>query len=112
MVNQELIHLEEREGFTIHCYAQEEDISPEGHFASGDDAADAEIIRKIANADLAWFCAHVTASKEGIVLGSDYLGACCYKSTQDFITSNDYYADMVEEVIQQAKTTLKKLCAA
>ncbi len=108
----ELIHTEVKEGFTIHCYAQQEDISPIGQFASGDDKADQEIIDKIASGDLTWFCAKVTASKEGIELATDYLGCCCYNSYQEFINHNDYYGDMVKTVITEAKSNIKILCAA
>lgn len=107
----ELIHTAQKDGFEIHVYAMPEDISPIGQFASGDDAADQEIIDKINDGTYTWFVAQVTASKEGVELGCDYLGGCCYLSYDDFIKSNDYYADMVDVAITEAKAKLAKLCA-
>jgi hypothetical protein len=112
MTNEALVHTEEKDGFTIDFYACEEDLNPAGQFASGDDAADAEIISKINNGDLVWFLAKVTASKNGIVLGTDYLGGCCYESYEQFVEQNDYYADMVSQAIIEARNAIKALCAA
>lgn len=107
----ELIHTEEREGFTIRTYALPEDISPIGQFDSGGVALDQEIIDDIAAGNLTWFMAKVTASKNGIALADSYLGACCYKSHEGFIKDSGYYEDMVSEVIAEAKTAIKLLIA-
>lgn len=107
-----LIDKREQDGFTIHCYALPEDMSPVGHFASGDDKADQEIIDKINDGTYRWFMVKVTASKEGIELGTDYLGGCCYESESEFVKEDDYYSDMRNAAIDEAKTILKKLCNA
>ena len=44
-------HTETFEGFEINVYALPEDSDPAGHFASGDDKADAELVRKIRDGD-------------------------------------------------------------
>lgn len=107
------LHHEIVDGFNIHFYTMPEDMSPIGNFASGDEAADQEIIDKINDGTYTWFIAQVTASKEGIELGCDYLGGCCYNSEEEFYTKykNDYYADMVKTAISEAKAKLAKLCA-
>ena len=101
-----LFHTEIIEGFTINVFSLPEDISPRGQFET-DDAQ--EIIEKIENGQLEWFCAKVTASKNGVLLAEDYLGACCYKSLSDFINPDCYYGDMVKTVIKEAKETIKSL---
>lgn len=55
--------------------------------------------------DFAWFSARVSAWKNGEELASKYLGACCYESVEEFYTKyhDDYYVQMVEEVVVEAK---------
>ena len=110
----EHIHREEREGFTIDFYACEEGISPRGEFMDEEGNDDEETLAKIADGTYAYFCAKVTASKEGVELATDYLGACCYNSAEEFCTTyaDGYYADMVATVIEEAKATIGKLAAA
>jgi len=105
---QELIHTEEREGFTIKFYACEEDQSLADSFEAEDVA---ELEEKVNNGTLMWFCAKVTAEKAGVVLGTDYLGACCYETAMQFVEHNDYYADMVDTVIAEARSTIAELTA-
>lgn len=62
--------------------------------------------RKIDLGELEWFCAKITASKNGIELAEDYLGACCYATYEDFINLDCYYGDMVKTVIEQAKQAI------
>jgi hypothetical protein len=103
-----LIHSETRDGFDIAFYALPEDIDPRDCF---DDAIEAEYdtFGKIERGELAWFCAKVTASRDGVELGCDYLGACCYESCAAFVSEDGYYPDMVAEAIEQAKATLARL---
>lgn len=100
----ELIHEETREGFDIRFYAAPEIDSPDGAF---DD--DGETAAAIYEGRLEWFIAKVTASRNDIQLAADYLGGCSYKSVRDFIRDDDYYADMCEIVIAEARETIKKL---
>ena len=105
-----LIHTEEKEGFTIRYYAEEEDLSPVGAFASGDEELDKQTLADIESGKLLWFCAKVTASKANVELAADYIGACCYESYAEFMTGDGYYADMVSAVIVEAKEKVKELC--
>ena len=102
---QELIHTENCDGFDISFYALPEESHPRDSF---DDTCHdiTEICRKIDNGTFAWFIAKVTASKAGIELASDYLGGCLYESCKQFVTDNDYYADMKARVIEEAKQTI------
>ena len=108
---QELIHEEEAGGFTIRFYAMPEDSHPRDSFDDTCHDID-EICRKIDNGTYVWFVAKVTASKNGIELASDYLGACLYESCQQFVADKDYYADMKERVIEEAKQTIHILAEA
>lgn len=107
----ELIHEEQSEGFTIRFHAMPEYSHPRDSF---DDTCHdiAEICRKIDNGTYVWFVAKVTASKAGVELASDYLGACLYDSYQQFVTDNGYYADMKARVIEEAKQTIHILAEA
>lgn len=107
----ELIHTEEREGFTLHAYRHNEDISPVGEFATGDDEADTQTIADIESGALDWFAVEVTASKASVELASDWLGACCYASAADFVTAGDYYDSMCAEAVSAARAKLAELCA-
>jgi len=106
-----VIHRDTVKGYNITVYAIPEEDSPEGHFASGDDAADKEICDKIYNGDLTWFTAKVEIKVSGVELATEYLGACCYKDYKEFITDG-YYDDMVTSAIEQADAKLVELCSA
>jgi hypothetical protein len=81
------------------------------HFATGDDAADAELVAKIENGTYAWFCAKVTASRNDVELAVDYLGCCCYESYREFIEIGGYYQDMRATVVASAKAKILELTA-
>lgn len=97
------IHTEDRNGFKIDFYAVEDFQDVRGQFED-DDAA--EIIAQLEAGDLVQFTAKVTASKNGIELASDYLGGCFYKDEKDFVNNEDYYGDMVQTVIAEAKQAI------
>ncbi len=46
----------------------------------------------------AWFCAKVVASWEGIESDPEYLGCCSYSSLEEF-KQDSYYANMVEDTL-------------
>lgn len=99
------LHTERREEFDIAFYALPEDEAPEDCFdEEGDETAKA-----IREGRYDWFCACVTASRAGIELGVDYLGACCYDSASDFPTDSGYYEGMVSTAISEARLTLARL---
>lgn len=101
----ELIHTEERGGFTISTYAEIEYSSPYELF-DDDDVQD--VIDGVNSGALVWFMAHVQVTRYGIALSDEYLGGCCYKSYSDFI-SDGYYSDMVEQAINEAKAKIAEL---
>ena len=102
-----LIGETQSEGFDIHFYAMPEYDSPDDHF--DDKGETAEAIRE---GRFDWFAACVTASKNGIELGADYLGGCCYESPQAFMDEPDgYFADMVSIAIANARDVIAKLAA-
>jgi hypothetical protein len=102
----ELIDEFEKDGFLIRTAADGETENPSDHFD------DAETIRAICTGELEWFIVKVEALKAGIVLGTAYLGACCYKDCKDFINHDgDYHADMIAEAIDEAKAKIKELIA-
>lgn len=110
MEHQELVHTEEKGGFTIKLYLCPEHTAPDWDFT--DVQEEKELLERIDNGSMLWFCAKVTASKAGIELGTDYLGGCCYPSVAEFMASDGYYPDMVKEAISCAKATLAELCCA
>ena len=103
----ELIDTRERDGFEVALHFAPEDDAPEGHFATGDDAADAYLCESIRCGDLLWFVARVTASRAGVALGTSYLGCCCYDSSAQFIDNS--YDDMADDAIAEARAMLAKL---
>lgn len=103
----ELIHAEEKDGFIIRFYAAPETQDPGGAF--DDDGETAAAIRE---GRLEWFIAKVAASRNDIELADDYLGGCCYESVMDFVRDDDYFADMRNQVIAEARAAIKKLTEA
>ena len=95
-----LIPLFEKDGFIICFEAHEEDISMRRHFIKACGWGESEY-RRIKNYE--WFCAEVSAWKNGEKLGNDYLGCCCYKTAKDFYTAEGYFPDMVGRAIEEAK---------
>lgn len=108
MQNFETIHTETAEGFDIVFSVTPESESPDWDFESEADAR--ETLARIAGGDLAYFVARVQAHKHGVLLGEAYLGGCCYDSPMQFVEASDYYADMVEEAVTEARVVLQKLC--
>jgi hypothetical protein len=101
-------HETEKAGFHITLELLPEDSEPDWDFESEEERQ--ELLRKIDQGVYLWFTAKVSAWKEGIELGTDYLGGCCYESVDDFIQPGDYYDDMVDVAIAEAKATIAKLC--
>lgn len=69
---------------------------------------DGDTARAIDAGDYEWFVACVTASKNGIDLHDEYLGACCYATFEDFM-EDGYFDDMVDEAINMAKQNIDAL---
>ena len=60
-----------------------EDDEPDGYFSCPEDAA------AVRNGEVEWFMARVRIlNRLGETLGSDYLGACSYRTFKEFYTSH------------------------
>lgn len=106
MQHYETIHTESREGFDIVFSVTHEDAHPRDLFEDFDLP---DVLDGIESGRFEWFIARVQAFKCGVELASDYLGGCLYDSAQKFVDSNDYYADMVQNVIIDARKKINLL---
>ena len=95
-------YIETVESFGILFDAEEEHISMRQHFIKECGWTESQYL-KIKDCD--WFCAKVSAWKNGEELASTYLGCCCYETVEEFYTTcrDHYFADMVREVVAEAK---------
>jgi hypothetical protein len=94
-------------GFDIVFSVTHEDSELDWDFENEEDKQNT--LRRINNGDLVWFVARVQAFKNGIELGTDYLGGCCYDSYMQFVEEGGYYADMVQNAVSEARETIAKL---
>ena len=90
-----------------------EDASIEGNCCAIEPETDAEteayIKRELRNGnEWAWCVVKVTASWKGHK-GTDYLGACSYKSEADFIAGG-YFEDMKRAALAELNDTIKRAC--
>ncbi len=88
-----------------------EDLQIEGNASAIDPVTDAEIVKNIydqleSGNEWAWCCIKVTLKWKGFE-GTDYLGACSYKSKKDFIESNDYFPDMVSRAFDELVSNIE-----
>lgn len=103
----ETIHTEKATGFDIVFSVTPEYVEPDWEFE--DEADKQDTLDRIERGDLVYFVARVEAYKNGVLLGTDYLGGCCYDSYAQFVEASDYYADMVENAVSEARSTIAKL---
>lgn len=90
-----------REGFIICFEALPEDGGARYHFIHECGWSKKEF-SQIENTP--FFCAHVSAWKNGEMLGDEYLGCCSYVNISDFYAEKGgYFEDMVASAIGQAK---------
>lgn len=108
MNNYENIHKETVQGFDIVFSVTYENSHPRDCFDFEEEEM-RELCEKIDNGVYSWFIARVQAYKNGVLLGDDYLGGCLYDSPMQFVKDSDYYSDMVENVIQEARKTIELL---
>lgn len=108
MRDYEIIHTEDTQGFHIVVSVTTEDSHPADCFSYEEDEM-LELCRKIDAGIYSWFAVRVEAYKGGILLGSDYLGGCLYDSPKQFIEMNDYYSDMVDNAVKDARNALERL---
>lgn len=99
-------HTETVEGFEIVFSTAYETAHPRDQFMPEDAP---QICEDIDSGKYEWFVARVQAFKNGIELGTDYLGGCLYESPMQFVKDNDYYSDMVQSAIKEAKANIQAL---
>ena len=114
----------ETDKYTIELAVAPEDTDPIGEFHSQED------IDAINSGTIEWFHARASVSKNGKMIGSDYLGGCAYKTIQEFLTGHrdpdplnrncaemreargantvicHYFPDMIRQAISDARLTL------
>lgn len=97
----ERVRSEERDGFTVEVWVHPEtDFVPE----------DAETRQKVMAGELDWFAVLVTASRAGITLGTASIGGCCYQNVGEFFADETgYYADLVQEAVEDAQNAIERL---
>lgn len=100
------IELENQQGFNMKLKALPEHISINESLL--DSSLIDETINKVESGELMYFCACVEAYKAGIVLGTNYLGACFEKDLESFKDSG-YLECMIDTSIKEAKDTLISL---
>lgn len=114
----EQLYEETCEGFDIIASISPEDIHPDECFDTSIDPETNEpyydteqICRDIDSGKYQWFTLRVQAFKNGVLLGSAYLGANLYENPLDIITDGSYQ-DFRTEAIDEANETLSKLIEA
>ena len=88
--------------YTVCFEAEAEDISIRRHFIKECGWTEAQF-RPIK--DYPFFSAKVSIWLDGEEIATDYLGACCYKTEEEFYKryASDYFADMVRACVDEAK---------
>ena len=70
-----------------------------------------EVFEKINNGTWIWFEAKVSVIHKPteLTLGTDYLGACCYESLEQFAQPGGYVRSMTSEAISEARNNMERL---
>lgn len=98
--SQNIVRSEERDGFRVDARVTYESLG----------CVDYDTLVRIRMEELLFFSVTVTASRAGITFGSAFLGGCIYKEVDEFFADeNGYYADLVQEAVEEAKNALKRL---
>lgn len=86
--------------YVITFDAEPEDLDMRSHFVN-ECGWTARQFARIKNFD--WFCANVSLWRDGELLGEEFLGACCYKTEDEFWTTyqGDYFADKVHTLVME-----------
>jgi len=122
----------ETERFFVGFYAEDEELDPADSFDFQED------IDAVHYGEVEWFCAHVGVflksdnACDWREIGSDYLGACAYRTVREFYTNwrtdpdesrntlankdkgisiCHYFPDMVRSAIREARLELKRMGA-
>lgn len=96
----------ETKNFTVRLELLEEYETPDWDFDTEQEKQ--ELLNKINDGDLLYFCAKVSVNWEGQEIGSNYLGGCCYESVNDF-RKDPYFFGMVAETVKEAREYFKDL---
>lgn len=114
----EELYTEKCEGFDIVASICPEEIHPSECFDTSIDPDTGEpyydteqMAQDIDNGKYQWFVLRVQAFKNGVLLGSSYLGGNLYENPLDIITDGSYQ-DFRTEAIDEANETLSKLVEA
>lgn len=110
MRNYETIHTEDTRGFHVVFSVTPEDFHPRDCFDYEEDEM-ADLCSKIDRGLYSWFAARVDVYKQGVLLGSDFLGGCLYETPMQFVKESAYYDDMINTAIKDAESNLEKLFA-
>lgn len=94
--------------FTVKLHFEEEDI-PVNDLCEYTEEELKEVYHKLDSYDLVYFCAHMEAYYNDIHLSDDYLGRCMYDSYDAFINEDDYFGDMINNVLIEGYKELKAL---
>ena len=94
--------------FVVKLQFEEEDISISDIFDYTDEELK-EIYCKLDRYELVYFCAHMQAYFNNIHLSDDYLGCCLYDSYDRFVDDDDYFGDMVNNVLTEGYKELKRI---
>lgn len=102
----ETIHTFKTDRLTIETAVAPEDFQPDFDF--DDDHDRDEFFRKIDNGLLAWFQVRVLVLLDHkFEVGSDYIGGCCYETTDEFL-HGDYWRAVVRNACSEARIYLTK----
>lgn len=71
---------------------------------SGDETG--EVAARLNSGECIAFCARARAYVDGEQIASDYLGGCIYESLEAFREPRGYFADMVRNVVAEARKRL------
>jgi hypothetical protein len=89
--------------FKVTVTAEPEHDDPRDHFC--DPYQDYEVLKGINSGRFMWFCAKATVYCDGREVATDYLGACCYSSFDDF-RRDGYFYDMIRAACREARAAL------
>jgi len=110
MRNYETIYTEDTRGFHVVFSVTPEDSHPRDCFDLTEEEL-TDLCDKIDRGLYAWFDARIDVYQQGILLGSDFLGGCLYETPMHFVKESEYYDDMINNAIADAKYNLEKLFA-
>lgn len=100
-----MIPVTTKDGYIITVEKLPEDISMFDHFVNECGWLESDLDGMY---DDNFFCAKVAVWTNGKEMGAAYLGSCYYNSLQDFIQSADYFDDLIDEAIEDAKAKAKQ----